>query len=139
MEKMILDTSVLVKFFAPDEKDQTVDDLLMKFYQKKLLLVTLDIAIYELANTLKLSKRTSVEVVSGNIAAIFEMEPQIIKLSQELIKNGLIIMSKVSLTIYDSVFIAAAEMERLPLLTADYKHHKKEISKQILPYREWRV
>ena len=37
MEKIILDTSVLVKLFAPDEKDIIADSLLSLHTQKKLV------------------------------------------------------------------------------------------------------
>lgn len=48
-------------------------------------------------------------------------------------------MDKFSLTIYDAVFIAAAEIEKIPLLTADYKHHKKEMSKFITWMEDWKA
>lgn len=139
MGTIIVDTSVLVKLFAPDEKDKIADYLLSCFYQKRLAFITLDIAIYELANTLKLSKKTSIETVSNNLSDVVAMQQKIITFSTELIKNGLALMDKFNLTIYDSVFVAAAEIEKIPLLTADYKHHKKEISKQIVHYREWKI
>lgn len=139
MDKIIVDTSVLVKFFSPDEKDNIADELLNKFSRKQLLLLTVDIGIYELANTLKLSKKAPLQTVYQNISDLLVMEPKIITWSKEIIKNGLILMDKFSLTIYDSIFIAAAEIENIPLLTADYKHHKKNFSKQITHYKDWRL
>ncbi len=137
MGEVILDTSVLVKFFAPDEKDKTADQVLDNCAEKILSIVTIDIAVYELINTLKLSKKSSAPIIYDNVLAMYKMAPRIITLSQELIKCGLEIMEKFPLTIYDAVFVAAAEMEKIPLLTADYKHHKKEISKYIVYYQEW--
>lgn len=137
MGEVILDTSVLVKFFVPDEKDKTADQVLDKSAEKILSIVTIDIAVYELVNTFKLSKKSSAPIIYDNVSAMYKMAPRIITLSQELIKCGLDIMEKFPLTIYDAVFVAAAEMEKIPLLTADYKHHKKEISKYIVYYKEW--
>lgn len=138
MDKIILDTSVLVKFFSPDERDKTADNLLDRFTQKNLYFLTLDIAIYELTNTLKLSKKATVDIVSANISDVLSMNMEIATYSHLLLKKGMEFMDKFNLTIYDSVFIALSEMKKIPLLTADYKHHKKEISKYILHYREWK-
>lgn len=137
MEEIILDTSVVVKFFSPGEHDHIIDKLLDQFSQKKLSLTTVDIAIYELINALKLSKKGDTETVYKNVLAIFEMKPKIISLSDDLIKKALDIMNNFPLTVYDAVFIAAAELNKTRLITADYKHHKKEISKYILFYEEW--
>ena len=137
MEKILLDTSVLVKFFSPDEKDKKIDLLLDKIAQKKIKLILVDVALYELVSALSLSKKISSLTVFENIAAILDLEPEIISFSADLIKRGLIFMEKFNLTIYDSLFIAAAEQKKVPLLTADYKHHRKSISKNIVYYKEF--
>jgi predicted nucleic acid-binding protein len=137
MEKIILDTSVLVKLFALDEKDKIADQLLSQFIKKKLALITLDIGMYELINAFKLSKKSSTEIVIANISDVLAMQQKIITFSEELIRRGLELMDKFNLTIYDSAFVAAAEIEKIPLLTADYKHHTKKMSKQIVFYDEW--
>ena len=136
MENLILDTSVLVKLFSLDERDSIADNLLEKFSLNKLNLFTLDLAIYELANTLKLSKKVPVSVVFANILVVFKMK-KIILVSEEIVKNSLILMDKYRLTAYDAAFVVTAELEKIPLLTADYKHHQKSISKNILHYKDF--
>lgn len=137
MDKLILDTSVLVKLFSPDEKDKIADDLLSLFERQKLAFVTLDIAIYELSNALKLSKKASIEIVSDNLSDVLAMQNKIITFSLDLIKKSLVLMDKFNLTIYDSIFVATADSMKNPLLTADYKHHQKTMSKYILHYKEF--
>lgn len=139
MDKIILDTSILIKLFSPDEYDKTTQELIVRFSQKRLSFVLVDLAIYEFINALRFGKKATKEFIYNTIIAIFDLNPRTIVLSNELIKATLEIMEKSPLTVYDAVFVAAAELENIPLLTADYRHHKKEISKQIVHYHEWRI
>lgn len=139
MEEIILDTSVLIKLFSEDEQDRTSKSLLDNLLKESLSLVLIDLEVYELVNSMKLSKKLPDDYIIESISKLLETKPQIIHFSPELIKSALKIMTEFSLAVYDAIFIALAEIEKIPLLTADYKHHKKEISKQIVHYREWKI
>lgn len=138
MEKIILDTSVLVKLFSPDEKDIIADSLLSLHTQKKLSLTTIDFGLYELANTLKFSKRAKGAEIYQHLLTLFRMDLEVITFTNNLLEHALILMDQFPITMYDASFVAAAEIEKVSLLTADYKHHTKEISPSILHYQEWK-
>jgi predicted nucleic acid-binding protein len=36
------------------------------------------------------------------------------------------------LTVYDAIYVALADMLEIPLVTADEKHHRRQISKNIV-------
>lgn len=137
MDEMIFDSSVLVKLFSKDEKGNTSEALLSRLISQSLSAVFPEIAIYELVNVLKLSKKAPIELIYTILTSLLKTKPRIIPFSEEIIKKGVETMEDTSLTIYDAVFVAAAETEKIPLLTADYKHHKKEISRYIVYYKEW--
>lgn len=138
MDEIILDASVLIKLFYPGEQDKTSDNLIEKFAKKELSFVTLDLALYEFVNALKFSKNAKKDFIFSALAGILDMDPKIISYSSLLMEKILDIIDNFPITVYDASFVAASEMQRISLLTADYKHHKKEISKYILHYREWK-
>ena len=137
MEKIILDSSVLVKLFAPDERDVIADKLLLQHAQKKLILATIDLAIYELANTLKFSKRAKGDEIYKHLLTLFRIDLEIITFTHNLLEQTLNLMDQFPITMYDASFIAATQIENVSLLSADYKHHKKEISPAIVHFRDW--
>lgn len=138
MDKIILDTSVLIKIFHPSEHGAVADRLLSALSQKKLSFVLPDIALYEFVNALKFSKKADKEFVLQAIKTVFSLNPKIITYSDALIEKTLYLIDKYPIAVYDAVFIAVAEMEKIPLLTADYKHHLKKMSKQIIYYEEYK-
>ena len=137
MEEIILDSSVLIKLFSKDEDYATTAKLIAKFASESLSLVLLDVALYELINALKYSKNATSELISAIVDAVIKMNPRMITFSPEVSHEAIQIMEKFSITIYDSLFIAAAQLENVHLLTADYKHHRQEISPSIIHFRKW--
>jgi predicted nucleic acid-binding protein len=138
MDTIILDASVLVKFFSDDEKDKISLKLLEQYSKQKCSFAILEISLYEMVNALKLSKKSSSKMTYEAVAAILEMKQKTIPFSLELIKKSLEIMDMFKIAIYDALYVAAAEIEHIPLLTADYKHQPKKMSKQIVFYDEWK-
>lgn len=139
METLILDTSVLVKLFSKDETSEQTVALLAKLNNKSLFITIPDIAVYELINSLKYSKNAAPALIMDILDVIMKMNLRIVNFSQELLKISVKTMDKYEITIYDAIFIAMSDMEKIPLLTADYKHHRKEISQQIMYYKEWKI
>jgi predicted nucleic acid-binding protein len=137
MDKIILDTSVLIKLFSEDEKDAVSEKLLSRLVSQTLSLIIPEAAVFELVNALKLSKKVNRKLMNEIIESLLEINPRIIHFSQELINKSLDSMYYSDLTIYDTLFITIAEIEKVPLLTADYKHHTKQMSRSVLYYSEW--
>ena len=48
------------------------------------------------------------------------------------------LMYKHNLASYDAAFVTLADSKNIPLFTADYKHHQKSISKNIIWLKEWK-
>lgn len=138
MEKVVIDASVLVKFFSLDERDKAIETILNQIKEKKLSLALPDISIYELVNSLKLSKDFNSEEIYAAVLTLLEIKPQIVKFSLPLLKRILLIIKRYPLTVYDALYIASAEIGKIPLLTADYKHHQKRISKLVVYLDEWK-
>jgi len=138
MGKIILDTSILIKLFHPEEHDTIAERLLLSFSRKNLSFVIPDIALYEFVNALRFSKKAHKTFILESLRVVLSLKPKIISYSNALMEKILEIMDKSMITVYDAAFVATAELEEAPLLTADYKHHNKKISSNILLYDEWK-
>lgn len=129
MAKVVLDSSVIVKFYSQDEQKEVIS-LWQKWEKGEFSIIIPEIALYELINALILGKKASSHKVLASLFNFWEMVEEIVPLDQKLIERVIPLVSK-KLAVYDASFIALAEYYDLPLVTADYKHHQKSLSQKI--------
>ena len=120
-DKCVLDSNVIAAFFFLEEASLKAEALI-----KEIDIVTIDLAFAEIANVawkkICLFNENKSDIEEALILCI-----QFIKTScevidaSELMDHSFKIALEEKLTIYDSLFIAAAERENLPLYTLDKK------------------
>ncbi len=137
MMTVTVDTSVITKWFT--KTDETHWDAAITIREfivsRKIKLIVPTIIILELINVLKFSKQFTSEETVISVNSFIQLCDRIVEIPDtDLIINC---MYKDNLASYDAVFITLAESENIPLITADYKHHRKSISKQIIWLSEW--
>lgn len=137
MRNIIVDTSVATKWFSQEKEEDFSKALAISTLaqQGKLDLICPEIILIELANVLYFSKKQSqedclqsLEFFKGVCTELTAIED--LTLITELIYNY-------DLPSYDALFVALAITREIPLVTADYKHHKKSISSHIIWLSEW--
>ena len=111
----IIDSSVIVKFFSKEPGWRSVKKYLLKPY-------TLELAVKELGNALwkkalkgEVSFKDAVEIIRG-----FKLIARFIK-QDAVIERAFELALKYRITLYDSLFIAAAEKTGATLVTCDSK------------------
>ena len=124
-DKVVLDSSVIAAIFFKEQASERAERVAENHE-----LVTVDIAVAEVANvawkrvayfgesrevTLKALKRCTNFII--NVCDIIT--------SQELLESGFEIALANEITLYDALFVAASERERISLLTLDKKFYKK--------------
>jgi len=124
-DRGILDSSVIAAIFFKEDASERAERVAENYK-----LITVDLAIAEVANVawkrvvffneskeiaLKALRR-GIDFISGACEVIS---------SQELIEDAFEIAIADKITIYDSLFIAASEREKVPLLTTDGKLYEK--------------
>jgi predicted nucleic acid-binding protein len=131
-DKYVLDSSVIAAIFFPEPSSE----LVVETVQDKDL-VTVDLARAEVAN------------VAWKKVAIFSQDPQLIQEAlrksmefintacdviptQDLVEESFHIAVDEKITFYDSLFLAAALKEKVPLLTLDKKLETSSIPVRIL-------
>ncbi|MGI0134640.1 MAG: type II toxin-antitoxin system VapC family toxin [Candidatus Micrarchaeaceae archaeon] len=112
---MLIDTSVIVRFFAKGSDWESLEDYVMNS-------VTLQIALDELGNALSRKVRSS-EMGLEDAADIIASYPSMAQVigSSSYRKSALDIAVKNNLSFYDSLFISAAVSEGTSLATCDRK------------------
>lgn len=138
MTSIIVDTSVATKWYSGKDEEELdrADKLRELIVEEKYFLICPRIITLELVNVLKSSKRMSQKDCLDSVNSLIKLCAELV----ELPKPDLVIdlMYGHNLASYDAAFVALAESLDIPLFTADYKHHKKSISKNIIWLKEWK-
>lgn len=138
MQNIIVDTSVAAKWFSDEEEEdyQKARRIVTLVQQEEINIVLPRIIFIELANALKLGKHHNHESLLKSINSLQSLSGEIV---DPIEYDRLVdLMYNHYLTSYDAVFIALAEVRSYPLITADYRHHKKSISPHIIWLSEWK-
>ena len=129
-DKVILDSSLIAAIFFKEEASERAERAV-----ENCDLITVDLAAAEVANVawkrvifFNESKEITSKALKGSIDFITGV-CEIIT-SQELLEDAFEIAIVDKITIYDSLFIAASEREKVPLLTTDGKLYEKVKSKR---------
>ena len=130
MEKVVVDTSIAVKWFIEEDGSDKAIKILQQHQQGKIILIAPDILLLELINALYYKKLQQQDINTA-LKLIYKLELQFISLSLLLITQASKITSRFQIASYDSLFIVVAKELDCFLITADRKHHRKEIYKKI--------
>ncbi|OEU57363.1 MAG: PIN domain-containing protein [Desulfuromonadales bacterium C00003096] len=129
-DKVILNSSVIAAIFFKEDSSE-VAEMAAESYK----LITVDLAIAEVANVawkrvmffdeskeiaLKALRR-SINFINGACEVIS---------TRKLLEDAFAIAIADEITLYDSLFIAASEIEKVPLLTTDGKLYEEVKSKR---------
>jgi predicted nucleic acid-binding protein len=125
--KAILDSSIIAAIFFKEEASERAERVAENYK-----LITLDLAIPEVANVawkrvifFNESREIALKALKKSIDFITGVCEVISFTSWELLEDAFEIAIADKITVYDSLFIAASEREKAPLLTADRKLHEK--------------
>jgi len=132
-ELLILDTSVIVKWFFKDNENrkEKADIILSMYMDNKIKIIAPELAVFEMANVLKskLNKYRSeqLEIIDKlyNMGIIFYIDV-------EILKGAVKIAIDIKESVYDGIFLATAEYFNGKFITDDnrlflnYKNYKKK-------------
>lgn len=138
MTSIIVDTSVATKWYSGKDEDDLNESEQLRglIVEEKCFLVCPQIIILELVNVLRFSKKMSQKDCLDSVKSLVELCTDLVETPK--LDSLVEIAYKHNLASYDAAFVALADQLDIPLLTADYKHHKKSISKNIIWLKEWK-
>jgi predicted nucleic acid-binding protein len=138
---IIVDTSVLVKWFLPDEEDETAMQIKQAFTLKTLTISIPYLTYYEIGNVLRTAvKRDRINKETANklYQAFFALK-FIPYATRDLFTTALSQSMELDISLYDATYVALSEYLQVPLVTADQKLLKKVRNKFIIDVKEYTV
>lgn len=138
MKNVVIDSSVIIKWLADEEDSEKAKMLLQLVGTNQVSLILPNFAQLEVVNILRLGKNFSKEDTDQKIIDFFDLSPKFIEIDKDYSLGISNLVYAHNLASYDAAFIAIANRWDIPLITADYKHHQKSISKNIIWLKEWK-
>ena len=121
---MILDASVVAKWFLDEEGTEKALEIREKYFQDEFDISVPDLLIYEIANTLKYSNFSSSEIDRA-ISTIYSMDLFLVDPSQLIMRRASEIALNKDVSIYDATYVALAHRLSTKLITADEPLYRK--------------
>ncbi|MBS3168645.1 type II toxin-antitoxin system VapC family toxin [Candidatus Woesearchaeota archaeon] len=119
-QKKVVDASIGVKWFSPEEDTPKSRELLKNHIEKKIKIIVPDLFFYEVLNALRFNKNS--EKYLKKVALDLEsFELEIINVSLPLLEKSVENSVKYNLTIYDAVYLTIAKEFNNKLISADKK------------------
>lgn len=128
MDTIVIDTSVVVKWFRFAEDEDYVQEahnLRDAYLQGKLLVNIPELLIIEFANLLKYSKRLNLEDANKALKSLIDFGLEIITLTPEILNRSLALAFEYDITVYDSLFLGTSLEIKADFVTSDKLLYKK--------------
>lgn len=124
VRKLIVDASVGIKWYLPEEQNLTADIILHQFNANKIDIVVPFLFRLEVVNSLlsaTLSKRITYALAESSVRNFLKQGFNIIDLSAQNYRGIYEFAHKYSLSVYDANYVLLAEQENCNFVTADRK------------------
>ena len=123
MKRYVLDTSVVIKWFSEYDEDDLDKALALRqgVFEGVYSVIVPDLMLYELANALKYNPRLNAHEAALAVQSVLDMGFDVRMVEASVLERSIDIAFKFKVTVYDAYFLALAQMETGPLVTADYK------------------
>ena len=120
-QEALLDTSVVVKWFFPEEDSEKALSLRRAQQDSELQLYAPEVLLMELANALRYTSEFSAGEIAEALQTPFELNVLLIPFSLEALNSATTLSLEHDLAVYDAYFLALAQAMQIPLITADRK------------------
>ena len=123
MNGCVLDTSVIVKWFSGEDEPDLDAALRLRdeIVSGTCAVKVPGLLFYELANALRYNPNFSCTDVNEAVQAVIRMEFSVHGADLQTLNRAVEIAFGSNVTVYDATFLALAEAEGVPFVTADYK------------------
>lgn len=118
---LVVDASVAVKWFKPDEKSSRADFFLEEHVAGREAIFVPTLFLYETTNALWVSRRVSRHEIEGALRLLADARLTYVTPDEALMTDALATSEATKLSLYDASYLALAHRMGCPLITADKK------------------
>lgn len=125
--KYVLDASVAAKWFTTHDEPHRAKaaEIRSLHVEGRCKLVIPEFALLEIANAVRYSARADEEAVARAMTLLEQLRLEVVPLDWELLRKANAVAWGYGTALYDAAYVALAEREGVPLLTADDALAKK--------------
>ena len=131
-ETLVLDASVIVKWFCDERQSDIANKLRDDFFSNIYRIIVPDLLFYEVINAVKFSNVFSNKEKISVVHDLYSIGIDFEYPDREIMESALNIAMDYNATIYDSVYLAIARKHRCNYITADADFAGKVKSKDVL-------
>jgi len=121
MAKVVIDTSVAVKWFSTEEDTNMALKLRDRHVNNELELVATPLLICEVVNALRYKPDFGSKKLTKAIGSLYKLHLHVAPITEDLLTKGAEIAFEGDVTLYDAIPVALAELIRTVCITADEK------------------
>jgi len=125
IQKIVLDSSVVIKWFSEEEGRQNALELRFDICEGRVVAFAPDLQFYEVANALKYNPEFSCTDIIDASSVLLDTKINYTQSNFELISKSVELAYKYSITVYDASFVALALLNDCQMITADKKLYEK--------------
>ena len=136
---IVIDSSVIIKWLSQDNENllDKADNILRDVQEEKIILVTPELAKYEVGNVLLFGKNLSSELAQVILAKFYNLPISFITESEKLAKETFSIAYDSHITYYDASFLSLAKQYNATLVTDNVKHQGKTSDVKVISLKDY--
>lgn len=124
-EKVVLDASVITKWYTKEKGSEAALRYRDMHVEGKLSIVEPGLFIYEVMNALNYNPNFNESDVEKAILSLLDLHIETVFPSEEMIKRTINIARMHSTSVYDSTYLALANLLKVQMITADCRFWEK--------------
>ncbi len=124
-EKLVLDSSVVIKWFSDENATDKALAIREGYINGKIEIVVPDLLLYEIANALGYNKALEAKDVKEAVDSIIKLGIDIAVPTKEVIDLAISFAFEYNITAYDAYFLSLASLLKFVCVTADEKLYNK--------------
>lgn len=121
MTLLVLDTSVLLKWFKEEEYSEVSVKIKKGFVEGAHEIVVPDLVLYEMANAMRYSEAFDPELTKRSLDSFVDLGVDIVTPTQTLLNSAIDLSNQYEITLYDAIFISLSKLVDARFVTADEK------------------
>ncbi len=141
MHGFVVDASVAVKWlsYEREESVEAARELLRGAVEKRTELIAPDLLFLEVSNALVRGKRLTGLGLERALSLFFSLPIKTHASDANRIAAACVIADRVSITVYDALYVALALETSFPLITANAKHQGKVSGAPVMDIKNWKT
>lgn len=124
MKRIVLDTSVVVKWFSQEKGSEKAKGYLKELEKGKVEVYLPELVKYELGNVLLKGKKLSFPTAMKGLTFFHQLPVNFVEENIDLMKESYKLAQDLDITYYDACFLSLAKKENAVLITANPRHQK---------------